>query len=187
MQTIYLIRHGGYDNPRSILAGRLPVELSSKGCEQIEKLKEYFCDKNVNKIYSSEVFRCKQTSEIISDNKIPIVYDARLLEGLSAYQGYWTTDWKNFYSHVHVLGGESHQDIHNRMVKFFEEVAAKEKNDFIIVSHGDPIFILMHYLSGKPLPPEGQQESSYPDYPQVGSVVQITQADGIFQVEFLNI
>jgi len=187
MQTIYLVRHGEYDNPRNILAGRLPVELSQKGKEQAEKVKDFFKDKSINKIYSSEVFRCIQTSEIISDSQIPIQYDVRLLEGLSAYQGYWTDHWENFYSHVLKLGGESHQDIHNRIVNFFEEIIEKERNDFIIVSHGDPIFILVSYLLGKSLPPENQQESSYPDYPEVGSITKITQENGTFQVDFLTI
>ena len=90
--TIYLVRHCEYENPRGILPGRLPLELSSTGLKQAHAMKEFFLDKQIELIYSSAVVRCKQTSQIISDNKIPINYDKRLLEIFSAYQGYWDPD-----------------------------------------------------------------------------------------------
>ena len=88
-KSIYLLRHCDYDNPKKILPGRLPVPLSSKGIEQANLLKEYFADKSIANIYSSAVERCKQTAQIIADNKIPIIPDKRILETLSAYRAYW--------------------------------------------------------------------------------------------------
>jgi broad specificity phosphatase PhoE len=89
MPKMYLLRHCDYDNPRTILPGRLPVELSEQGKRRAQELQQFFADKEIAAIYSSAVLRCRQTVEIIADKKIPIFYDARLLETLSAYQGYW--------------------------------------------------------------------------------------------------
>ncbi len=174
MQSVYLVRHGEYSNPRNILAGRLPVELSEIGITQAEKLREFFKDKNINVIYSSAVHRCKQTSEIIADKKISIKYDTRLLETHSAYQGYWVKDWSHFFDHQQELGGESIEDIQKRIVAFFEEVTKKEEGNFIICSHGDPLYALLCFLFQKSVP---GMRSELPDYPQTGTAREIIVDD----------
>lgn len=154
MKKIYLLRHCEYSNPRNILVGRLPVELSQDGIEKAEKLADYFVDKKIEKIYSSAVRRCQQTSEIVSKGNIPIEFDQRLLEVLSAYQGFWPSengemDWSHFYRHRQELGGESWEDISNRVLNFFNEVVLKEEGNIIICSHGDPLFVLFLQLIGE--------------------------------------
>jgi broad specificity phosphatase PhoE len=47
---IYLLRHCEYENPRNILPGRLPLELSEVGIEKAEKLKKFFAGKNMIKM-----------------------------------------------------------------------------------------------------------------------------------------
>lgn len=122
MSSIYLLRHCDYSNPRNILPGRLPLELSEKGKEQAEKLKNHFIDKHIGKIYSSAVLRCKQTSEIIAAGSIPIIFDQRILETFSAYQGYWEENWHgtgwHLFSHKKELGGEGLVDLQKRMQIF---------------------------------------------------------------------
>lgn len=156
MPSIYLLRHCQYANPRNILPGRLPVELSEEGIQRAEELRTEFADKNITKIYSSAVLRCKQTAEIIADGKIPIIYDQRLLETHSAYQGFWVedadTDWNDFFCHRDELGGENLSDICARMADFWETVIKNTAENCIICSHGDPLMTLQHYLSDKPLP-----------------------------------
>jgi broad specificity phosphatase PhoE len=153
---MYLVRHCDYDNPRNILPGRLPVPLSNLGVEQAKKLATDFSDKNITKIYSSAVLRCKQTAEIISQATIPLEYDPRLLEVFSAYQGHWNEgalDWSVFFKYRHELGGEGYIDVQNRIVSFFNEVSKKDQGDIIVCTHGDPLYLLYLHLTGKPLPP----------------------------------
>src|SRR5260221_3612882 len=103
-RTIYLVRHAMYSNPQNVVAGRLPLSLSEEGRAQAEKLNTYFADKNISKIYSSAVQRCKETSEIIVNGQIPLAFDRRILEGFSAAQGLSLDerkqDWKVFYAHT---------------------------------------------------------------------------------------
>lgn len=150
MSQIYLLRHCDYDNPRNILPGRLPVELSEAGKERARELRDIFSDKKISRIYSSAVLRCKQTAEIVSGGQIPIVYDKRLLESLSALQGYWEHDWNHFFDHIDELGGETILDIKKRVVNFYEELVPKLEADenVIICSHGDPLQVLYAHLKG---------------------------------------
>ncbi len=152
MKTIYLVRHAEYENPNNILVGRLPVKLSEAGKQQAQKLATFFKDKNIVQIYSSPVLRCKQTSEIIASNKIPIKHDLRLAETLSAFQGYWEFNWDYFFKHVDELGGETPEDIYKRMLSFWDELDKKSDGDIIICSHGDPLYLLYANLAGIPLP-----------------------------------
>lgn len=162
MITIYLVRHGDYANPRGIIPGRLPVELSALGHQQVAKLHTYFKDKNINKIYSSAVLRCKQTAQGISQNQIPIEYDARLLETLSSYQGYWEIDWMQFFNIRQELGGESNLEIQSRMVHFFENTTFFDDNNYIICSHGDPLYFLYQHLANQPLLSDTVHEKNPP-------------------------
>ena len=149
MPSIYLLRHCDYDNPRQILPGRLPVELSVVGRQKAKELQEFFAKEKISKIYSSAVLRCRQTVEIVANGQIPIVYDPRLLETLSAYQGYWIRDsWQNFFAHQSELGGEGILDIQKRMVDFYQDLLAKLSKDenIIICSHGDPLQVLYAHL-----------------------------------------
>ncbi|NCN83226.1 MAG: histidine phosphatase family protein, partial [Candidatus Pacebacteria bacterium] len=141
-------------NPRGIMPGRLPVPLSEAGKKRAEELQEFFSDKNIAKIYSSTVRRCKETAEIVAGGKIPIIFDQRLLETQSAYQGFWTTDWQEFFSHRDELGGENMQDILTRIAPFWDEVAKNTKENILICSHGDPLAVLYAYIHGLELPSE---------------------------------
>lgn len=158
MPNIYLLRHCDYANPRNILPGRLPVELSQKGRKRALELREEFAQKKIKRIYSSAVLRCKQTAEIIANGVIPIEYDQRLLETHSAYQGFWVenaeTDWRDFFAHKNELGGEGLQDIYLRVSHFYRELLEKieTEGDYLICSHGDPLMALQHFIQARPLP-----------------------------------
>jgi len=170
--TIYLVRHADYSNPRKIMPGRLPVELSKNGILQAKKLKVFFSDKKIDKIYSSAVLRCKQTSEIISDSKIAIEYNKDLLESFSAYQGYWEIEWSHFFSHTQELGGETNQDIQNRMINFYKKLDLKSKKNYIICSHGDPLYFLYQFLDNQTLLPQ-DLFVSFDNYQSKGSIRKI--------------
>jgi broad specificity phosphatase PhoE len=163
MSSVYLLRHCDYDNPRSILPGRLPVTLSQKGIEQAQQLQKIFAEKQIDCIYSSAVARCKQTAELISNSQIPIQYDQRLLETLSAYQGYWgeneSADGYEFFLHTAELGGENLLQVQQRMASFWDEVAAKSNKNIIICSHGDPLMTLYYYVHQLPLPDDNVKET----------------------------
>jgi len=181
MTTIYLLRHTEYDNPYTIVAGRLPLALSDKGERDAHKLKEFFSDKNITQIYSSYVHRCRQTSEIIADDLIPLDFDLRLLETFSALQGAkasngFSADGYDYFAHRHVLGGENYEQIQNRMIDFFESTNWEDGSNYIICSHGDPLYMLYQYLKGAQRVPDfehGVEHPGFPNYQEKGSILQI--------------
>jgi 2,3-bisphosphoglycerate-dependent phosphoglycerate mutase len=175
MKNIYLVRHCEYSNPRNILVGRLPVELSEKGKDQAAQLAAFFQEHPVERIYSSAVRRCQQTSEIIATGNIPVTYDQRLLETLSAYSGYWfepgqELDWTHFMSHRSELGGESYQDVQTRMVSIFKEATTASENDVILCSHGDPLHMLYLFLNHGQYDENVFDEFNDPEYQPKASI-----------------
>jgi broad specificity phosphatase PhoE len=149
MITIYLVRHGEYSNPKNILPGRLPVELSNEGCRQITRVRDYLADKQIARIFSSPVRRCEQSAEIMGGGSVEIIYDLRLAETLTVAQG---EDFKGqwvepFYGRVDKLGGESMLDVQARMVDFWKSLDFESGQNYAICSHGDPLHLLYRYLT----------------------------------------
>ncbi len=157
IKTFYLVRHTDFENPQQIFHGRLPVTLSVAGKEHAVRLGQWFQDKNVSKIFSSAVLRCRQTSDLINESlHLPITYDQRLLEDLSMMQGMPLKDWEQYddrpFSFQAELGGELPFDVQKRMLDFWQEKLQQEQGNVIIVSHGDPVLFLKLALLGEQLP-----------------------------------
>ena len=67
MTTIYLVRHGEYENPDYLFPGRSSgFPLSARGREQVCKLADYFVKKPIAALFSSPLLRTMQSAEIIS-------------------------------------------------------------------------------------------------------------------------
>lgn len=188
MQFVYLVRHGAFDASTTIFPGRLPVPLSEEGRKQAQKMAIFFADKNIVTIYSSAVLRCKETVDIIGGGKIPVVYDARLLEVQHANQGYWGTgpeDQYLVYSQRHVLGGEGYADVQSRMLSFFREVILPAKGNVVICSHGDPLHLLYMSLAKIPHPDETKLLGyEFPDeyLPKAGIREVVIADDGSYEL-----
>lgn len=154
MRLFYLVRHGNIENSSHIYPGRLPLRLSRKGIGEARRLMIYFRDKSISRIYSSPVFRCKQTAKIIANNKIPVYFDLRLAELLYPYQGMQfkgKSKSRDVYGHKKELGGEDFGDLIERTRSFFEEIFRKERRDMIICSHSDPLLALrLNILKRRP-------------------------------------
>jgi broad specificity phosphatase PhoE len=182
MSTIFLVRHTKYNNPNKIVPGRLPLKLSKEGVEQANVLHNYFVNKNIAQIYSSPILRCKQTSEIIAGGSIPLKFDIRIAETLSANQGNKEVgNWrKEFYCNVSTLGGESPEDVQKRMIDFWMTANFQPNKNYIICSHGDPLFFLYQFLKKQPLHSD-LNINSPENYQSKGSVrvVEYASADDI--------
>ncbi len=150
MATIFLVRHTEYSNPAGIIPCRLPLGLSTRGIQQAQRLREFFSIKNISRIYTSPVERCVQTANIISNNKLEIIKDLRLAETFSVCQGESEKpNWKEqLYDKVTELGGESPNDVKDRMIDFWENTNFESGDSYIICSHGDPLYFLYQYLRG---------------------------------------
>lgn len=155
---IYVIRHGEtMVNANNCLQGRINSGLTTEGMKQAEQVGRYFWDKQVDLIVSSPLDRCKQTSEAISNNRVKIIYDDRLLgrdhgeftgmhkESIN-FDEYW-----NYHKNFQYEKAESVVDLYNRVEELLLDLKKEYNNKTIIlVTHSGLIRVLYYYFAGIP-------------------------------------
>jgi len=153
--NIYLVRHTHYANPENIYAFRLPLRLSQEGEQHAQRIGKWFAENKLQKlpIYTSPITRCIQTAEIIAAyTGSTVKTDERLIEVFApSLQGKpqpAETPWKVEEDDA---SRESRQSILRRILNIYNEKAT-QGNDCILVSHGEPLTVLYHYLSSERLP-----------------------------------
>jgi broad specificity phosphatase PhoE len=195
MKTVYLIRHAAYSNPQNILPGRLPLPLSEEGINKATQLAKFLAEKNVELIYSSQVLRAKQTSEIIQQNhpsKPEIQFDQRILETLTAYQGFWEANafdgGMHYFAHRDELGGENLEDIQKRMVSFWnDKILPNAKSNIVVVTHDFCLLTLLKHLKNLPLPESNQYNEKDADYMLKASVCEVNlNENGVQFKDFIS-
>ena len=155
---LYVVRHGEtLENSNNCLVGRINSDLTSTGREQAKKVSEYFKNKNIDLIVSSPLDRCRTTSSIISDNKIPIIYDDKLLgrdhgefTGMPRdsvdFNEYW-----NINKNIQYERAESVKDLYDRVASLIEYLKETYKGkNIIIVTHSGIMRVLYYYFEGIP-------------------------------------
>jgi len=164
MRNIYFIlRHGEttyqtkkkgmmYSWPESI-----PIKLTKKGEKQIKAIAKKLKKTRIDLIYSSDIFRARQTAEIVANElSLKVIFDSRLRDiNLGIYHG---GSKKEFYREFpdpkkrfskRPKGGESWSDCKKRMLNFIREIDKKYKNKkILIVGHGDPLWLLEGAMKG---------------------------------------
>lgn len=158
--TIYLVRHGEVHNPKQVVYGRIPgFYLSETGRAQAMKLGNHLAGKKLSAIYASPLERTHETATYIHKHHghLNIIPDERIIECFTPLEGesievVEKNNW-NFYEPEFLeKGGESLEDIWNRMSEFFSEKVKQHSGESIaVVSHGDPIMISAAKHTGKPL------------------------------------
>lgn len=168
--TIYLVRHGEVYNPNRVVYGRIPgFFLSETGRKQAEKLGAHLSQKKLSAIYASPLERTHETATYIHSHHghLDIIHDERIIECYTPLEGesievVEKNNW-NFYEPQFLeKGGESLEDIWNRMADFFTEIVQRHAGEEIaVVSHGDPIMISAARHTGKPLAIESIRGIAY--------------------------
>ena len=119
----------------------------------IAKLKK----EKIDIIFSSDVLRCKQTAQMISERLGPKVnFDKRLREvNLGIFNGRPHKEWNDYFQNraekftKRAPGAENRRDIKDRLMDFIKDINKKYKNkNILIVSHEDPLIILQGVVKG---------------------------------------
>ena len=161
---LYFVRHGETEhNLRKVCTGWIDSPLTNTGIEQAQatanNMKESF-----SIIYSSDLLRCKQTTEVINEKlQLPVTFDERLREenfGLLGGKS-WTEINENVQPNMQDLGlaqeydykpfnGESVHDVSERLDTVLKEVAEKHvSKKVLIVVHGGVIRLLYKLYQNK--------------------------------------
>lgn len=160
--TYYFLRHGEADsNVKNIASSDIKAGngLTETGKKQIRSAAKKLAKEKINLIFSSPYPRTKETAEIVAkaiDAKI--IYDKRLREmEFGEYDGLPVPEFRAKFPDGEMQrfknapkNGETLQKVAKRMVEFALEMEEKYKDKkILIVSHGDPLWVLEGALKGK--------------------------------------
>ncbi len=155
---IYFIRHGQTVlNKNKILTGQTETPLTEEGIEQAqEALKSISNDFNI--IYSSDLDRCLKTAEILNTNmQVPVISDARLRE--RNFGSFGGKTWleadptgelrqidKDQKYNYRPYGGESAEDVKERILSCVGEIKSKYPNEKVLVVSSGGVIRLLHTI-----------------------------------------
>ena len=158
MPRLILVRHGNTKlNSGKRFWGKTDVELSDKGIKEAENLRDRLATEKINTTYASNLSRARLTAEIItSKHRVNITTRAELneisfgwLEGLTFEEiGKLHPELAEVLSKWNVKpefpGGESLDDLNDRVLKFLEQVQKhKPKETILIVSHAGTLRLII--------------------------------------------
>jgi broad specificity phosphatase PhoE len=138
-----------------------PCVLIEDGIAEAKAAGEILKTKNIEVIFCSDILRTRQTAGIVADvigfSKDKIIFDERLRDvNWGIFGGKTKTEAWEFYNgeamrkfEEPVPEGESWNEVKDRVVKVLEEMELKNENkNILIVSHGDPLWLLESYVMG---------------------------------------
>ena len=151
----YFVRHGESEgNTKGVLSGHTDYPLTEKGREQARETAALIPTDYVY-VYSSDLLRCKQTTEIVNVKKLPIVFDVRLRErnfGELTGKSWDELDPEGVLRKADVeqkydyrpYGGESADQVEARLMECFNEIkdSVTKGTKVLIVTSGGIIRML---------------------------------------------
>lgn len=156
MNKLYIVRHGKTDwNVKGIMQGSKDIELNEEGINQAKELAEKIDLSKIDLCICSPLKRTRKTADIITKNKIEIIYDDMIIErGLGDYEGKPAThdliveQW-NYKLEKNPNTGESVKEVLERAKQFLEKINKNYSNKTIlIVSHGGFMKALHYNIMG---------------------------------------
>ena len=134
-----------------------PILLTEKGKKEIEIVGEKLKKEKIDLIFSSDIPRTRETSEIIAKKlRLDVIFDERLREiNVGVFRGRKTEEYYNYFSSPQEMlwktppQGENLRDCQQRLFDFFEEIDRKYKDKkILIISHGYPLWLLEGKIKG---------------------------------------
>ena len=166
MTRIYIIRHAEAEgNLYRRIHGQYDSLVTPWGYRQIEALEKRFQDIHLDAVYSSDLFRTQTTAKALYLPKgLPLQLEPGLRE---ISMGDWEDDtWGGaarkhpeqmaYFSggnaHYTPMGGESFQELRQRVVStYYRLAAANDGKTIACVSHGEAIRTAVNAFYGRPL------------------------------------
>lgn len=183
MNKYFGVRHGeATSNLDKKLAsgpetGNNIARLTEKGEREAERVARSLKGKKIDLIFASPYTRTKQTAKIIAkETGAPVKFDKRLEEvDVGIMRWHDVSAWYDFGSSLDRFTkapekAETYNDVRSRMISFIREIEAKHQGkNIVIVSHGDPLWILNGAVRGL-----SDEEIIDQPYPKTGSVINIS-------------
>ena len=148
---IYLIRHTKPDVKQGMCYGWTDLDVNSTFEKELAIIKEKTEDFSSYKFFSSPLLRCKRLAKALANGN-DIIFDDRLKElNFGDWEGTQWDDihfdkvqtWSEDFINNQVPGGESFQDLLDRVTKFWEGI---NLNDNIVIVAHDGVLRAIAYL-----------------------------------------
>ncbi len=162
--TFFAVRHGeATHNVEGWIASGAEAKkkssLTKRGVADVERAAKALKKEKIDLIVASPYHRTKQTVEVLLKTlgKKPVIFDERLGElNTGVYNGKSVEEYRAIFGGRSVLeftqtpeGGENLHEVQVRMLAFLRELNAKYAGKrIVIVSHGDPLWVLEGKLNG---------------------------------------
>ncbi|KAI8140188.1 histidine phosphatase superfamily [Fennellomyces sp. T-0311] len=156
------VRHGNTDaNNERWLQGQMDTLLNNRGLEQAALVGKRLSTEKFDKVYCSDLTRCKQTALGIMEHhpKIPVNYRTDIRErGFGSLSGQpiahlmteSTRLGQNVDAFVKSCNGETSAEFEYRVIQAYKDILKEnESNDsvshILVVTHGGPLRVLTRY------------------------------------------
>lgn len=162
-KEIYILRHGQTDfNLKRIIQGSgVDSSLNETGLKQAHQFYVKYKNQNFDLVFTSALQRTKQTVQSFIDMDIPWIAMSELNEiGWGIHEGKEGTDamiahynevtnaWKSGQYDIGIEGGETAQELKDRMLVFIEQLKERPEQKILVCSHGRAMRCLMCLLDG---------------------------------------
>ncbi|MEN9390508.1 MAG: hypothetical protein RLZZ283_608 [Candidatus Parcubacteria bacterium] len=141
-------------NEQKLASGQSDIGLSNQGVEDAEKLGRLMTEVTFDAVYTSDLPRAEQTTEIAFGTRFPIIHEPRLREiDDGVFTGMPIHEIQK--SHIHYLdeqyeNGESFRDVENRMKSLLDELKRTRDGQHVaFIAHFAPQMALDVLLKGK--------------------------------------
>jgi len=158
MKVLHFVRHGEADyNVLDRVNAHPEVQnnLTSSGREQAACCRQSLRDTRIEIIYCSEFPRTQQTAHIINQQfNAPLIIDARINEtGAFAFEGQPVHLWHGANvpdrSSAVIPGCEPLSEMKQRLADFLDFLRTVPQRHIAVVSHAEPIQIMVGLLQGQ--------------------------------------
>lgn len=195
MGIVYFVRHGQVESLENIIYGRLPrFALSVRGEKMLEQSAEQLMSRHIRYVYSSPLLRAMQSARIIQ-KKLGLSRVKRsktLLEVRTSCEGMpllslQRSRFDYYFSPMRKHGDETMVDIYERMKHFLDALYRKHATEnVVVVSHGDPIMILLAGIMGCPMTLESirPKNGTYIHYGEIRSVARVGTSNYVVKEVF---
>jgi alpha-ribazole phosphatase len=153
---ITLVRHGEVEEKYiGCYNGHIDIGLSQKGYTDAKELGKHFSSSDFDAIFCSNLKRTKETiKQFIESDKVIYTKEIREkgwgdYEGMSFEEIISTTklDYLGFEQWIDALGGESIEEFHFRLKRFFLDfLLPLDKENVLVVTHSGVIKTFIHLL-----------------------------------------
>lgn len=163
---LYLTRHGETDwNLASRIQGKTDTPLNETGKQQAAELSLSLKEKDIrfDRIYTSRLLRARETARIVAESlHLPLTELDGIEEmDLGKWEGYtWKqvkesfpqeySIWHDNRRYTRTPGGESYEELLQRILPALQKAAGKEGGNALLVTHSAVIMTLLSYLYEKP-------------------------------------